>query len=109
RAAEWGAEPSRIVLLGSSAGATLAALTAISADDLGLSVRAQVLLNPQLDCTTGAFEYPSFTENAESPTATPANCRAALRIALPASFDAREISPIHIADLAGLAPALIVS
>ncbi|WP_083884069.1 alpha/beta hydrolase [Nocardia higoensis] len=109
RAAEWGADPARIVLLGSSAGATLAALTAIGAVDLGLSVRAQVLVNPQLDWTTGAFDYPSFTENADSPTATPANCRAARRMALPASFDAREISPIHIADLAGVAPALIVS
>jgi len=109
RAAEWGGDPTRIVLLGSSAGATLAALTAIRAADLGLSVRAQILINPQFDWTPGAFDYPSFTENADSPTATPANCRAALRIALPASFDARTISPIHFDDLAGLAPTLIVS
>lgn len=105
----WGADPTRLALLGASAGATLAALTAIKARELGLPVRAQVLINPQLDWTARVFEYPSFTENADSPTATPANCRAVQRIALPASFDARVISPIESDDLAGLAPALIQS
>ncbi|MBF6353591.1 alpha/beta hydrolase [Nocardia higoensis] len=109
RAADWGGDPTRIVLLGSSAGATLAALTAISAAGLGLSVGAQVLINPQLDWTSGVFEYPSFTANADSPTATPANCRAVQRLALPDSFDARVVSPIHIDELCGLAPALIIS
>lgn len=109
RAAEWGGDPTRIVLLGSSAGATLAALTAVEAADLGLPVRAQILINPQFDWTANAFEYPSFTENADSPTATPANCRAVLRVALPASFDGRTISPLYCDALAGVAPALIVS
>lgn len=107
QATRWGADPRRSALLGSSAGATLAALTAIRADELGLSVRAQVLINPQLDWTARVFEYPSFTENADSPTATPANCRAVQRIALPQSVDAREISPLWSDNLAGLAPALI--
>ncbi|MFQ6393291.1 alpha/beta hydrolase [Nocardia sp. KC 131] len=108
-AAEWGADSTRIAMLGSSAGASLAALTAIRADELGLSVRAQVLINPQLDWTDHAFQYPSFTENADSPTATPANCRAVRRIAVPASFDPRVISPLQTDNLAGLAPALIQS
>ncbi|WP_217441022.1 alpha/beta hydrolase [Nocardia barduliensis] len=103
----WGADPTRLALLGSSAGATLATLPAIRAVELGLPVRAQVLINPQLDWTEQVFEYPSFTENADSPTATPANCRAVQRIVLPASFDARTISPIAVENLAGLAPALI--
>lgn len=103
----WEADPSRIALLGSSAGATLAALTAIEADELGLPVRAQVLINPQLDWTDQVFEYPSFTENADSPTATPANCRAVQRFALPESFDARVISPVASDNLGGLAPVLI--
>ncbi|WP_328402917.1 alpha/beta hydrolase [Nocardia sp. NBC_00403] len=103
----WEADPTRIALLGASAGATLAALTAIRADELGLPVRTQVLINPQLDWTERAFEYPSFTENADSPTATPANCRAVQRIALPESFDSRTISPLESDNLAGLVPALI--
>ncbi|WP_431971981.1 alpha/beta hydrolase fold domain-containing protein [Nocardia sp. bgisy134] len=106
-AARWEADPTRIALLGASAGATLAALTAIRAVELGLPVRAQVLINPQLDWTERVFEYPSFTENADSPTATPANCRAVQRIALPESFDPRAISPVHSDDLAGLAPTLV--
>ncbi|WP_454194198.1 alpha/beta hydrolase [Nocardia sp. Marseille-Q1738] len=106
-AARWEVDPTRIALLGASAGATLAARTAIRADELGLPVRAQVLVNPQLDWTDRVFEYPSFTENADSPTATPANCRAVQRIALPESFDSRAISPLHSDNLAGLAPALI--
>ncbi|WP_067837825.1 alpha/beta hydrolase [Nocardia lijiangensis] len=106
-ATEWGIDPTRIALLGASAGATLATLTAIRAVELGLPVRAQVLINPQLDWTERVFEYPSFTENADSPTATPANCRAVQRIVLPESFDPRAISPVDIDNLAGLAPALI--
>ncbi|WP_433204107.1 alpha/beta hydrolase [Nocardia sp. CA-107356] len=107
QATVWEADPTRIALLGASAGASLAALAAIRADEFGLSVRAQVLINPQLDWTDRVFEYPSFTENADSPTATPANCRAVQRIAVPESFDARVISPLWSENLAGLAPALI--
>ncbi|WP_330230557.1 alpha/beta hydrolase [Nocardia sp. NBC_00508] len=106
-AARWGADPTRLALLGASAGATLATLTAIRAVGLGLPVRAQVLINPQLDWTDRAFEYPSFTENADSPTATPANCRAVQRIVLPESFDPRVMSPVHSDNLAGLPPALV--
>jgi acetyl esterase len=109
QAARWGADPARIVALGSSAGATLAALTAMRAVELGMPLRAQVLINPQLDWTNRVFQYPSFTENAEAPTATPANCRAVQRIAIPDSFDARTISPLRRENLAGLAPALIQS
>ncbi|MEV6275133.1 alpha/beta hydrolase [Nocardia sp. NPDC051832] len=109
QAGRWAADPGRLVLLGSSAGATLAALTALSAEDLDLRVRAQVLINPQLDWTEQVFRYPSFTENAGAPTATPGNCRAVQRIAMPAGFDARAISPLHRDDLAGVAPACILA
>ncbi|MFD3424693.1 alpha/beta hydrolase [Nocardia fluminea] len=105
RAGEWGADGTRLALLGSSAGATLAALTGFGIPEL----RTQVLINPQLDWTDGVFDYPSFIENADSPTATPANCRAVQRIALPAGFDARQISPMFHDDLAGGAPTLIQS
>lgn len=109
QATRWGADAGRLALLGASAGATLAALTAIRAVALGLPVRSQVLINPQLDWTEAVFRYPSFTENADAPTASPANCRAVQRIALPPSFDARTISPLYADDLTGVAPALIVS
>lgn len=52
RAGEWGGDGTRLALLGSSAGATLAALTAVETGDL----RTQVLINPQLDWTDGVFE-----------------------------------------------------
>jgi acetyl esterase len=109
QATRWGADPARIVALGSSAGATLAALTAIRAAETGAPVRAQVLINPQLDWTDRVFEYASFTENAGAPTATPANCRAVQRIAIPETFDARTISPLRQDNLAGLPPTLIQS
>ncbi|MGI5216451.1 alpha/beta hydrolase fold domain-containing protein [Nocardia sp. CA-290969] len=108
-AARWGADRHRIALLGSSAGATLAALTAIRAAELGPGLRAQILINPQLDWTERAFEYPSFTENADSPTASPAECRAVPRLAVPESFDRRAISPMYSENLKGVAPALIVA
>ncbi|WP_218020421.1 alpha/beta hydrolase fold domain-containing protein [Nocardia sienata] len=108
-AARWGADRDRLALLGSSAGATLAALTAIRAAELGLGFRAQVLINPQLDWTDRAFEYPSFTENADSPTASPAECRAVARIAVPESFDRRTISPMYSEGLQAIAPALILA
>lgn len=108
-AGQWGADSARVAVIGASAGASLAALVAIRARELGVPVRTQVLVNPQLDWTERAFDYPSFTENADSPTSTPANCRAVLRIAVPASLDADTISPLSFDDLTGLAPALIQS
>ncbi|WP_194818984.1 alpha/beta hydrolase [Nocardia sp. XZ_19_385] len=109
QAGQWGADLRRLVVLGSSAGATLAALTAINANDLDIHVRAQVLINPQLDWTEQVFRYPSFTENADAPTATPGNCRAVQRLTLPTGFDPRSMSPLHHANLSGLAPAFIAS
>lgn len=105
----WGADRDRIVLLGSSAGATLAALTAIRCAGSGPALRAQILINPQLDWTDRAFDYPSFTENADSPTASPAECRAVVRLAVPQTFDRRAISPMYSENLAGVAPAHIVA
>lgn len=108
-AAGWGADRDRIALLGSSAGATLAALTAIRCTELGPALRAQVLINPQLDWTERAFDYPSFTENANSPTASPAECRAVPRLAVPEFFDRRTISPMYSEGLKGVAPAHILT
>ncbi|WP_280489443.1 alpha/beta hydrolase [Nocardia carnea] len=108
-AAGWGADRDRIALLGSSAGATLAALIAIRSVEFGPGLRAQVLINPLFDWTDRAFEYPSFTENAESPTASPAECRALPRLAVPEHFDRRTISPMYSEGLKGVAPAHILA
>ena len=107
QAARWGGDRNRIALLGSDAGATLAALAAIRAAERDWPVCAQVLINPQLDWSDQAFAYPSCTQNADSPTASPAQLRAAARLAVPESFDPQVISPLHCADIAGVAPALI--
>ncbi|MFD4402810.1 alpha/beta hydrolase [Nocardia sp. NPDC058499] len=108
-AAGWGADRHRIALLGSSAGATLAALVAIRSAELGPRLRAQILINPLLDWTDRAFEYPSFSENADSPTASPAECRALPRLAVPGSFDRRTISPMYSEGLKGAAPTHILA
>jgi acetyl esterase len=108
-ASDWGCDTSSVAVMGASAGATLAALIACRAHELGLPLRAQVLINPVLDWTEKMFDYRSMEENADTPTPTPAMLRACRRVAFPTSFDPATISPLTYpsVSVSGLAPALI--
>ena len=55
-------DPDRLVVAGDSAGANLAAVTAIRARDEGVALAAQLLAYPTVD---PAGDYPSRAENAD--------------------------------------------
>ncbi|MBE3001332.1 alpha/beta hydrolase [Nocardiopsis sp. HNM0947] len=107
-AAHWGIDADRIAVLGESAGATVAALSALRARGAGPDLRAQVLVNPCVDLTATALEYPSVTEHADSPTLTVPQIEFFRRLAVPEGVDPRTVSPLHAGDHGGLAPALVV-
>jgi len=107
-AAEWGVDPARVAVVGESAGALVAALAVLRARESGVLLLAQVLVNPALDVTETALDYPSMAEHAHTPTLTVERLRAFLRLALPPGIDPRALSPLCADDLSGLAPALVV-
>ncbi|MGI5183461.1 alpha/beta hydrolase [Dactylosporangium sp. CA-152071] len=106
--AALGVDPARAAVFGESAGGLVAALAAIRARDAGLALRAQVLVNPCVDLTETALDYPSMTEHADSPTLTVPQLRLFRRLAVPEGTDARAVSPLYAGSLAGLPPALVV-
>ena len=108
QAGQWGVDPGRVAVFGESAGSIVAALSAIRASESGLALRAQVLVNPCVDLTSTALDYPSMTEYADSPTLTVAQMEFFRRLAVPEGTDARAVSPLYADDLSGLAPALVV-
>jgi acetyl esterase len=107
-ATEWGVDPTRTAIVGESAGGLAVALIAIRARESDVRLRAQVLVNPALDVTETALEYPSMAEHAHTPTLTVERLRAFLRLAIPPGTDPRAVSPLRADDLRGLAPALVV-
>ena len=106
-AADWGIDPSRVALAGESAGSMVAALSALRARDTGLSIRAQVLINPCVDVTATALDYESVTQYADTPTLTRAGIEFFRQLAVPEGTDPRPLSPRY-ADLSGLPPTLVV-
>lgn len=106
-AADWGIDPSRVALAGESAGSMVAALSALRARDTGLSIRAQVLINPCVDVTATALDYESVTQYADTPTLTRAGIEFFRQLAVPQGTDPRPLSPRY-ADLTGLPPTLVV-
>jgi acetyl esterase len=107
-AAEWGVDAARTAVVGESTGALVVALAAVRSKASGLPLRAQVLVNPAVDVTETALDYPSIAEYAHSPTLTVERLRAFLRLAMPPGAAPRAVSPLHMDDLRGLAPALVV-
>ncbi|MEU5431837.1 alpha/beta hydrolase [Streptomyces sp. NPDC020719] len=107
-APQWGADPTRAAVFGESCGALISALTAIRAREVGLELKAQVLVNPAVDVTGTMFDYPSMAEYAYTPTLTLPQLRLVQRLAVPPGADARLVSPLYANDLSGLAPALVV-
>jgi acetyl esterase len=107
-AAQWGVNPARAAVFGESAGSMVTALAAIRARESGLALRAQVLVNPCVDLTSTALDYPSMSEYANSPTLTVTQMQLFRRLAVPEGTDPRAVSPLYADDLSGLAPALVV-
>ncbi|OPX16316.1 alpha/beta hydrolase [Gordonia sp. i37] len=105
-AAEWGADPGRIVLLGDSAGANLCAVLANDLADESLRPLMQVLMYPVVDAVG---VHPSRTEFADNPALSAKQISWLAGLYLPAGqveWDPR-VSPLHADDLSGAPPTLI--
>ncbi|TCC12331.1 alpha/beta hydrolase [Kribbella soli] len=107
-AADWGVDPTRVAVAGESAGSMVAALSALRARDAGLSLRAQVLVNPCVDVTSTALDYESVTQYADTPTLTREGLEFFRRLAVPGETDPRPLSPLYADRLDGLPPTLMV-
>ncbi len=105
-AADLGADPGALTVMGESAGANLAAAVTLMARDRGgPPIARQVLLYPIVDL---ASQYPSESGNAAVPVLTPADLRAAHdRYATADQQREPYASPLRAATHADLPPALI--
>ncbi|MEU6991040.1 alpha/beta hydrolase [Streptomyces sp. NPDC046465] len=107
-AAQWGIDPARTAVFGESCGALISALSAIRADEAGLRLAAQVLVNPAVDVSETMFDYASIAEYGYSPTRAVPQLRLFQQLSVPPGADARAVSPLYADNLGGLAPALVV-
>jgi acetyl esterase len=107
RARELGADPRRIALAGDSAGGHLAAVTALLAARDAQPPAFQLLIYPVTDCVDVS---PSRREFAEGFLLTKENMDWYEENFIGA-HDRRDprVSPLHAEDLAGVAPALVVT
>jgi acetyl esterase/lipase len=106
RAAEWGADGSRLAVVGDSAGGNLAAVVSLMARDRGgPAIAFQGLLYPATDLTASS---PSIDENAHAPVLTKRDVLA-FRDHYLGGQDPRNpsASPLLADDLSGLPPALV--
>ncbi|HEY0582892.1 MAG TPA: alpha/beta hydrolase [Chloroflexota bacterium] len=108
-AAELGAEPGRLVVIGDSAGGNLAAVVALEARDRGgPEIAYQVLIYPVTDYR---FDYPSYLENGEGYLLTTEGMRWFWGNYLASAEQGRDprAAPMRAADLSGLPPALVIT
>lgn len=108
-AADLGADPDRLAVMGDSAGGNLAAVAALTARDAGAPVlRGQVLIYPAVEMYD---RYPSEDEFERGIMLTSKQMRIFGRLYLGASYGIEDwqASPLRAASHAGLAPALIVT
>lgn len=107
--AGYGGDPSRIAVMGDSAGGNLAAVAALrSRDDGGPALSAQVLVYPVIDSTA---ELSSRAEFKDGYVITAADMDSFWGNYLPTLADAENphATPSRAASLAGLPPALVVT
>ncbi len=110
---ELGGDRARIGIAGDSAGGNLAAVTALAARESGLPLTAQLLVYPGVDFSE---EWPSRQQNAEGFFLTNDDMVWFAEHYVGVSRDQADadllthphLSPLH-ADLAGLAPAVVVT
>jgi acetyl esterase/lipase len=106
RAAEFGADGSRVAVMGDSAGGNLAAVVCLLARERsGPQIAHQGLVYPSVDLTMSS---PSIDENASAPILTKADCLA-FRDHYLGGQDPHHphASPLLAADHSGLPPALV--
>lgn len=109
---EFGGDTSRIALLGTSAGANLAAVITQKAKKDGISnkIKLQILNGLPADCSPQHMETSaSYQENAKGYWQTKAACYFAIELYAPGQYSNPEVSPIRTADLRGLPPAVIIN
>ena len=104
---QFGIDPGRIALAGDSAGGNLSAAACLAARDRdGPAVVAQALIYPG----TGLDQsYPSYIENAETPTLTTAGTRKYRDLYLPGNRDTDDpyARPVMAENHSGLPPAWV--
>lgn len=109
---DLGGDPDRLAVGGDSAGGNLAALVAVRArDEGGPGLRHQLLVYPGTDLT---MALPSIDENAEGYFLTRASMEWFRRHYLGADGEhgdpaSPEVSPLFVEDLAGVAPAQVLT
>lgn len=96
-----------VAVIGDSAGGNLAAVAAWQARDAGLTLSHQVLVYPVLDV---AMDTPSYTENAKGLGLDAADMAWFVeQYAAGADPADPRLSPLRLPDVAGLAPATVVT
>lgn len=117
-APEIGGDPTRMAVVGDSAGGNLAAAVALHARDHGgPALCFQLLVYPAVDLAGGPAVYASARENEAGPFLTLETMQAfeAHYLGQPAADTPRDtlvdprLSPLHAADHAGLPPTLLVT
>ena len=110
-AAGFGVDPDRIAILGDSAGGNLAAGAALLARDAGLPLAAQLLIYPALDDRTGGPESLFYNPYAGEFVLSSKYLRQLWKARLSQVAPERlaYLAPARAPDLAGLAPAFIVT
>lgn len=107
-AAELGIDPTRVAVGGDSAGGNLAAVVAIDARDRGRALRHQLLVYPVCDATLG---QPSVEENGEGYLLTKRAMEWFVAHYVQGGADPTDwrVSPLFAPDLAGVAPATVIT
>jgi acetyl esterase len=105
---QLGGDATRIAVAGDSAGGNLSAGVAIAAKELGIPLKAQLLIYPGTDFDPEAA-VPSRVDNAEGYFLTAGDMLWFRDQYLPDHADTARASVLHHADLAGVAPAIIAT
>ncbi|MFV0257922.1 MAG: alpha/beta hydrolase [Acidimicrobiales bacterium] len=108
---ELGADPTKVVVCGDSAGGNISAVMAQMARDAGLPLALQALVYPATDVRDEAYDhYPSYAEHAAAPFLERPTLDYFRDNARPTGDSSSvSMSPALNPDLSGLAPALIIT